>query len=85
VDIVENEKRDNCLKLDFLEFSEWLKLLKIIEWNPEVDFTNNLRTAFMHADPKSAKNTVKQSVSFALLGSARLKAKHKMLVKLTPD
>jgi hypothetical protein len=39
----------------------------------------------MHADPKSAKNTVKQSVSFALLGSALLKAKHKMLVKLTPD
>jgi len=36
----------------------------------------------MRADPKSAKNTVKQSVFFALLVSARAKAACKMLMKL---
>ncbi len=52
---------------------------------PVVDFTNILRAAFMLADPKSAKNTVKQSVFFlALLGSACVKAGNIMLVKLTP-
>ncbi len=39
----------------------------------------------MRPDPKSIKNTVKPSVFFALLGSARIKATHKMLVKLTPE
>jgi hypothetical protein len=34
------------------------------------------------ADPKSAKMTVKASVLFALLGSVRVKAAIKMLVKL---
>jgi len=38
-----------------------------------VDFTNFLCAAFMRADPKSAKNTVKQSVFFALLGSVLVK------------
>jgi len=38
-----------------------------------VDFTNILRADFMHTDPKSAKNTVKPSVSFALLGYALVK------------
>jgi len=37
----------------------------------------------MHPDPKSPKNTVKPSVFFALLGSAHVKAEHKMLVKST--
>jgi hypothetical protein len=52
-------------------------------WKPGVNFTNILSAALMHADPKSAKNTVKLSVSFALLGSTPGKALHKMLVKLT--
>ncbi len=38
----------------------------------------------MCADPQSAKNIVKLSVFFALLGSARIKAASKMLVKSTP-
>jgi len=36
----------------------------------EVDFTNILQAAFKRTDLKSAKNTVKPSVFFALLGSA---------------
>jgi len=39
-----------------------------------VDFTNILRTALMGAYLQSAKNTVKQSVFFALLGSLHIKA-----------
>ncbi len=49
-----------------------------------VNFSNVLRTAFTLADPKSAKKTVKLSVFFALSGSARVKAAHRMLMKLTP-
>jgi len=49
-----------------------------------VDFTNITRAAFTHADHKSAKNTVKPSVVFALLGSTCIKAAHRMLMKLTP-
>jgi len=40
---------------------------------------------YTHADPKSAKKTVKLSVFFALLGSAGVKAACEMLMKLTPD
>ena len=50
---------------------------------PMVNFTNVLRAAFTRADPKSTKKTVKLSSFFALLGSARVKAARKMLVKLT--
>jgi len=50
-----------------------------------VDFTNVLQAASMLSDPKSAKkNTVKLSVLFALLGSARVKAVRKMYVTSTP-
>jgi len=38
----------------------------------------------MHTDSKSAKKTDNLSVFFAPLGSVRVKAAHKMLVKLTP-
>ncbi len=51
---------------------------------PGVNFSNILHAAFTHADPKSASNTFKPSVFFALLGSGRVKAARKMLVKLTP-
>jgi len=51
---------------------------------PEVFFIDILCTAFTLAEPKSAKNTVKLSVFFVLLGSASVKAARKMLVELTP-
>jgi hypothetical protein len=38
---------------------------------------------FHFADAKSAKKTAKLSIFFALLGSARTKAAHRMLMKLT--
>jgi len=37
----------------------------------------------MSTDPKSAKNDWQLDILFALLGSARVKAARKMLVKLT--
>jgi len=49
-----------------------------------LNFTNILLEFFTPPDPKSAKNTVKLSVFFVLVGSACIKAAHKMLVKLTP-
>ena len=50
-----------------------------------VNFTNVLRAAFMRADPKSAIKLLNLTVFFALLGSARIKAARRTLVKLTPD
>jgi len=47
-----------------------------------VNFTNLLHAAFMLIDPKSAKNTVKPSVIFALLGSARIKAERKHVCEI---
>ncbi len=40
---------------------------------------------FFRADPNSAKRQSSHHFLFALLGSARAKAPHKMLVKLTPS
>jgi len=51
---------------------------------PEVNLINILQTAFASADPESAKNTVKSSVFFVLLGSSSVKTVHKTFVKLTP-
>ena len=54
----------------------------LLLWNrPGVDITNILRAAFMRADPKTAKKTVKLSGFIALLGSARVKDARRMLVK----
>jgi len=53
----------------------------LVKSTPGVNFTNILRAAFTTADPKSAKNTLKTSVFFALLGSESVKAFHKMFVK----
>ena len=50
-----------------------------------VNFTNILQAAFTSAVPKSAKKTVKLISFIALLGSARVKAARRTLVKLTPD
>jgi len=51
---------------------------------PGVDFINILRAVFMFEDPKSEIKTVKLSIFLALLGSALVKAAHRMLMKLTP-
>ena len=51
---------------------------------PRVNFTNVLQAAFTRADLKSAIKLLNLTVFFALLGSARIKAACKMLVKLTP-
>ena len=48
-----------------------------------VNFTNILQAVFTRADPKSAEKTVKLSSFFALLGSSRVEAAHRTLVKLT--
>ena len=50
-----------------------------------VNFTNVLQAAFMRVDPKSAIKLLNLTVFFALLGSARIKAACRTLVKLTPD
>jgi len=52
--------------------------------SPWIDFIKVLRAAFMHTDPKSTKKTDGLTIFFALLGSAHIKAVHKMLVKLIP-
>jgi len=49
------------------------------------NFTNVLLIAFTFEDPKSANRTDDLTVIFVLLGSARVKAERKKLVKLTPS
>jgi len=49
-----------------------------------VNFINILGAAFTRKDPKSSKKTAKLSIIFALLGSLRVKAARRMLMKLTP-
>jgi hypothetical protein len=58
-----------------------------IQIQPGVNFTNILRTAFSFVDPESVKNTVQLSHQylFTLLGSAHVKAVHRMLMKLSPE
>jgi len=51
---------------------------------PGVNFINVLLAAFTHTDLKSAKKTVKLSVSFMLLESVPTKAARRMLMKLIP-
>ena len=43
------------------------------------------QAAFMCGDPKSEKKLLNLIVFLALLGSERVKAARRMLVKLTPD
>ena len=52
--------------------------------HPGVNFTNVLQAAFMCADPKSALKLLNLTVFFSLLGSSRVKAACRTLVKLTP-
>ncbi len=54
-------------------------------WSVGFNFINILCSAFMPADPKSAKKTDSLTVYFfSLLGFASIKAACKTLVKLTP-
>jgi len=48
-----------------------------------VNFINVLPASFARKDPESATKTENLTVFFALLGSAHIKAAHKMLMKLT--
>jgi len=57
----------------------------LVKLSSGVNFINALRATFTHADPKSAKKTVKLSVVFTLLGSAHVKAAHRTLMKLIAD
>jgi hypothetical protein len=52
--------------------------------SPGVDFPNILRTAFAHADPKSAKKYSQAVSSFFDFEIWGVKAAYKMLAKLTP-
>jgi len=49
------------------------------------NFINVLQAAFICADTESTKKTVKSSVFFELLGSARVKAAPRTLMKLTQE
>ena len=51
---------------------------------PGLNFINVLCTAFTLVDPESVKKIDNLTVFFTLLGSACVKAVHRMLVKLTP-
>ncbi len=59
--------------------------LDVIVVKPGVNFTNVICIAFMHADSKSIKNTVKLIIFFMPSGSTSIKAAHRMLMKLTPE
>jgi len=51
---------------------------------PGVNFINVLRAAFTLSDPKSVKTYWWLNWTVTLLGSACIKAAHRMLMKLTP-
>jgi len=50
-----------------------------------VNFINVLHAAFTSADPKSVRTQSSRQYHFTLLGSARVKAPQKTLMKLTPE
>jgi len=82
------QMKKNCL-LIFYNIFFWLDLKPFlcacmcIKCWTGVNFINV--AALMRADPKSVKKTVKLFVIFTLLGYARIKAVHRMLMKLSPD
>ncbi len=49
-----------------------------------VNFINVLQAAFARADPESVQIQLNRQYIFTLLGSARVKAVCRMLMKLTP-
>ena len=75
---------NGCTSSHSLPNEEPLAASTAIGKRPGVNFTNILRAAFTRADPKSAKKLLELNDFFSLLGSAPVKAAHRMLVKLTP-
>ena len=79
-------------QLDMNSFNELTCGVKPQDPEYEIYTTGNLgsisstclRPALMRKDPESAKSCLTRLSLFALLGSARIKAARKMLVKLTP-
>ena len=56
----------------------------MLKLTPGVNFANVLQAAFLRADPKSTTiKLLNLTVFFVLLGSAGVKAAHKMKLKLT--
>ncbi len=53
-------------------------------WHSSVNFLNFLHAAFTGPDPKSLRTQSSCQYHFTLLGSARVKAEQKKLMKLTP-
>ncbi len=51
---------------------------------PGLNFVNILRSTFRRADSESVKVQLSCQYHFMFLGSAHIKAGHKMLMKLTP-
>ena len=68
----------------FMDTAGLMQPAKCLVETPGVNFTNVLQAAFTLADPKSAKKSLKLSSFIALLGSVRVKAVRRTLVKLTP-
>ncbi len=60
-------------------------LFCITELLVSISLTFYEQILFTNTDPKRAKNTVKPSVFVSLLGSSRIKALRKMLMKLTSE
>jgi len=62
-----------------LPIVKWVGLLVTLtaHTTPRVNFTDVLLKVFTGADPESAKKTDSFTVSFALLGSALVKAAHR--------
>ncbi len=54
--------------------------IRFVGLAPGVEFIKLLQADFEGADPKSAKKTFKSSIFFVLLGSAPVKAAHRMNV-----
>jgi len=57
----------------------------LMKLTPGVNFINVLLAAFTRADPESVKFQLSHQYHFMLLGSARVKALRKTLMKLTPS
>jgi len=71
--LVVNEDKNICLKKCKIEYDKILKQKELCCYKG-VNFTNILRAAFTHADPKSARKTDGLTEVLALLGSLRIKA-----------
>jgi len=73
----------NQLNSNFtFEFTTFCQTSRVAK--SSVNFINILQAAFTRTDPNSAKKTDNLTAFFVHLGSARVKAAHRTLMKLTP-